>query len=71
VVDTLSAGDIFHGAFALALTEGRGIAGAARFACAAASLKCTRFGGRLGCPTRREVDEMAATIYGPEPPPPA
>jgi sulfofructose kinase len=68
VVDTLSAGDIFHGAFALALMEGRGITAAARFACAAASLKCTRFGGRLGCPTRREVDEMVAATYGPEPP---
>jgi sulfofructose kinase len=48
--------------------EGRGITAAARFACAAASLKCTRFGGRLGCPTRREVDETVAATYGPEPP---
>jgi sulfofructose kinase len=68
VVGTLSAGDIFHGAFALALMEGRGIACAARFACAAASLKCTRFGSRLGCPARREVDEMEAATYGPKPP---
>lgn len=56
VVDTLAAGDVFHGAFALALLEGQGIEAAARFACAAASLKCTRFGGRLGCPTRAELD---------------
>ncbi len=55
VVDTLSAGDVFHGAFALAVLEGQGIAAAARFACVAASLKCTRFGGRLGCPSRAEV----------------
>lgn len=63
VVDTLSAGDIFHGAFALALLEGRDIENAARFACVAASLKCTRFGGRLGCPTRSEVDIVVAATY--------
>jgi sulfofructose kinase len=63
VVDTLSAGDVFHGAFALALLEGKGIEDAARFACVAASLKCTKFGGRLGCPTRAEVDLTVATTY--------
>ncbi len=56
VIDTLAAGDVFHGAFALALVEGRNVADAAQFACQAASIKCTRFGGRLGCPTRVEVD---------------
>jgi sulfofructose kinase len=56
VVDTLAAGDVFHGAFALALAEGAEVEAAARFACHAASLKCTRFGGRLGCPTRAEVE---------------
>jgi sulfofructose kinase len=64
VVDTLSAGDIFHGAFALALLEGHDIRDAARFACAAASLKCTRFGGRMGCPTRPEVDACVRATYG-------
>ncbi len=57
VVDTLAAGDVFHGAFALAVLEGQDIASAARFACTAASLKCTRFGGRLGCPSRAEVQQ--------------
>jgi sulfofructose kinase len=56
VVDTLAAGDVFHGAFALALAESQPVEAAARFACHAASLKCTRFGGRLGCPTRAEVE---------------
>jgi sulfofructose kinase len=55
-VDTLAAGDVFHGALALALAEGRPMEPAARFACAAASLKCATFGGRLGCPTRAELD---------------
>lgn len=54
-IDTLAAGDVFHGAFALALAEGMDVAEAGRFACVAASLKCTRFGGRLGAPTRAEV----------------
>jgi sulfofructose kinase len=55
VVDTLAAGDVFHGAFALALVEGRSVADAAGWACQAASIKCKRFGGRLGCPTRAEL----------------
>lgn len=58
VVDTLAAGDVFHGALALAILEGQAMAQAARFACAAASLKCSQFGGRLGCPSRDQV--MAA-----------
>jgi sulfofructose kinase len=61
VVDSLSAGDVFHGALALALAEGRPAEAAVTFAVAAASLKCTRFGGRLGCPTR---DELAAAGLG-------
>lgn len=63
VVDTLAAGDVFHGAFALALLEGKRIEDCARFACVAASLKCTRFGGRLGCPTRAEVELMLSESY--------
>lgn len=58
VVDTLSAGDVFHGAFTLALAEHLTIADAGRFACAAASLKCTRFGGRAATPTRDEVEAL-------------
>ncbi len=54
-VDTLAAGDVWHGAFTLALGEGAAIASAARFANAAAALKCTRSGGRTGAPARAEV----------------
>ncbi len=61
VIDTLAAGDVFHGAFALALLEGQRIAQAAYFACCAASLKCTRFGGRLGCPSRAALDAFQAS----------
>jgi sulfofructose kinase len=55
-IDTLGAGDAFHGAFRLALAEGRDLAGALRFASAAAALKCTHFGGAAGSPKRAEVD---------------
>lgn len=55
-VDTLGAGDVFHGAFALAIAEGRAVTDAARFANVAAALKCTRPGGRAGIPTRGEVE---------------
>jgi len=58
VVDTLAAGDVFHGALALAILEGQSMAKAARFACVAASLKCTRFGGRMGCPTREDIEQV-------------
>lgn len=54
-VDTLGAGDVFHGAYALALTENMTTHEAARFACIAASLKCEVFGGRIGAPERSAV----------------
>ena len=58
VADTLGAGDVFHGAFSLALAEDRQIDEVVRRASAAAALKCTRFGGRAGIPTAEEVDEF-------------
>ena len=58
VVDTLGAGDTWHGAFALALAEGLIEKDAIRFASAAAAIKCGKFGGRKGIPTRIEVEEF-------------
>jgi sulfofructose kinase len=55
-VDTLAAGDVFHGAFAFGLVEGWAMQSVIGFASAAAAIKCTRFGGRLGAPTRAEVE---------------
>jgi sulfofructose kinase len=55
-VDTVGAGDVFHGALALALAERRTLAEAMRFAAAAAALKCTRPGGRAGIPDRASVE---------------
>jgi sugar/nucleoside kinase (ribokinase family) len=57
-IDTLGAGDTFHGAFTLALVEGHHEADAMRFAAAAAAIKCTRFGGQAGAPTRTELDDF-------------
>lgn len=58
VVDTLGAGDVWHGAFALALAEGRDWRDAVSFASAAAALKVQRPGGRAGVPSRAEVDDF-------------
>lgn len=61
VLDTLAAGDVFHGAFALGLSEGWPMERIMPFACAAAAIKCSRFGGRLGAPGRAETEAMLAT----------
>ena len=58
-VDTLGAGDIWHGAFALALGQGHDEPAAMRLANAAAAIKCSRHGGRAGAPTG---DELAAFL---------
>lgn len=54
-VDTLAAGDVFHGAFAHGLVDGKGITDMIRFANAAAAIKCARFGGRAGSPDYKQV----------------
>ena len=54
-VDTNGAGDVWHGALAVALLEGQEPRKAVRFANAAASIKCSRFGGRSAIPTRSQV----------------
>ena len=60
VVDTLGAGDTFHGAFTLMLAEGMAERPAMRFAAATAALKCTQYGGILGAPTRAQVEAFLA-----------
>jgi sulfofructose kinase len=57
-VDTLGAGDVWHGAFTLALGEGEDEHDAIRFANAVAAIKCTRFGGRAGIPDRATVENF-------------
>lgn len=57
-VDTLGAGDVWHGAFALSLAEGANERESVRAASAAAAVKVTRTGGRAGVPTRAERDRI-------------
>lgn len=57
-IDSLGAGDAFHGAFTLALAAGRTLPDILRFASATAGLKCTKFGGASASPRRAEVEEF-------------
>lgn len=61
VVDTTGAGDVFHGAYALAVAKGQGVATAMKFASAAAALKCTKPDGRSGIPTLDEIIDFQRT----------
>ena len=70
-VDTLGAGDAFHGGFVLALAEGRSEIEAMRFGAAVAGIKCTRIGGSAGAPTRPEVEAFLAENGVPSSPPSA
>jgi len=56
--DTNGAGDVWHGALAAAILEGQEPRNAVRFANAAASIKCSRFGGRAAIPSRSEVEDL-------------
>jgi ribokinase len=55
-VDTTAAGDVFNGAFAAALVEGRSFPDALRFANAAAAISVTRAGAQSSAPLRVEID---------------
>lgn len=54
-IDTNGAGDVFHGAYALALGRGLTWMDAARYASAAATLRCSKVGGWQQLPTHSEV----------------
>lgn len=55
LVDTTGCGDVFHGAFLCAWILGMDLENSIGFASAAASLKCSKLGGRAGIPSRDEV----------------
>ena len=57
-VDTTAAGDVFNGALAVALGEGKSLLDAARFANAAAAISVTRLGAQPSAPNRREIERM-------------
>jgi sulfofructose kinase len=55
VVDTNGCGDVFHGAYAVGLSEGMHAAERMRFAAGVAACKATRVGGQKGIPSRAEA----------------
>lgn len=57
-IDTTAAGDVFNGALAVALSEGRSMTASAQFANAAAAVSVTRPGAQTSIPLRAEVDEF-------------
>lgn len=54
-VDTTAAGDVFNGALAVALCEGKELQEAVGFACEAAALSVTRLGAQSSIPYRNEL----------------
>lgn len=55
-VDTTAAGDVFNGALAVAIAEGRSLVEAVRFACKASAISVGRAGAQSSVPYRNEVD---------------
>jgi ribokinase len=60
-VDTTAAGDVFNGALAVALAEGKSLKEAATFANAAGALSVTKLGAQPSAPTRAEIDEFLSS----------
>jgi ribokinase len=59
-VDTTAAGDVFCGALAVALVEGKSLPDAVRFAGAAAAICVTRLGAQSSVPSRDEIEQFLA-----------
>lgn len=58
VVDSNGSGDVFHGAYAFALTQGFDYYKACIFSSAVSALKCTKVGARVAVPTYQETIEF-------------
>ena len=57
-VDTTAAGDVFNGALVVALSEGKSLEEAERFASRASAISVTRMGAQSSIPYRSEVDRF-------------
>ena len=54
-IDTTAAGDVFNGALAVGISEGKGLHDAVVFANKAASISVTRMGAQASAPFRNEI----------------
>lgn len=61
VVDTLGAGDVFHGAFLFGLSKDWGIEKIAKFSNAVSAIKIGAIGGRAGIPSYKTVIKFMET----------
>ena len=57
-VDTTAAGDVFNGALAVALSEGKTLEAATEFACQASAIAVTRMGAQSSAPYRQEIKDV-------------
>ena len=57
----VGAGDVFHGAYAVAVTKGLSTIECARYASGTSAIKCTRIGGRGGVPTEEVLLKFLET----------
>ena len=56
-IDTTAAGDVFNGALAVALSNGKTVSEAAAYACKAASISVTRLGAQASAPYKHEIED--------------
>lgn len=56
-VDTTAAGDVFNGALAVALTEGKTLENAVEFACMVAAVSVTKIGAQSSIPYRNQLKQ--------------
>ena len=61
VIDTVGAGDVFHGAFLAGMLQGWSVKEICRFGNAVSSIKVTRQGGRAGIPDMKTVQHFLET----------
>jgi len=61
-VDTTAAGDVFNGALAVAIAEGKPLKEAVAFANAAGALSVTKLGAQPSAPSRSEIDQFLSTM---------
>ena len=61
-LDTTAAGDVFNGALAVALSEGKRLVDAVKFASMAAAISVTRMGAQPSIPYRNEILSKSLTL---------